>query len=366
MAADNTKLATVFGHDTDVGRMLQGLYGRPKASRAPPPSRLKPMSGPQPLMVGLNSKPDAIDPRARTLNRAAMEIIDATKPSPVVQREVHVAKIDTVRNLIRRKDQIDEFVRNSSSVDASLPPLKRGYNTEAEKKKLQTIFQFKGGKTLPSVGLPEAMDGHIPFHMLTGQPRRPPRNAFLSTSASTGPTSKLLMELETTFDAVSKGLDESVAFIKELKSLGACTKQHEREHALELAERTRQLERLQDKISDERSRLANATAAPNASASASSAMHHSDSSRSPGRGGGFSSWEQGRHGGSTAGRDHDHDVGGDGQHPHDGAGGGQRMPLAAAGSKASLSPRKDVQSKVFNGKGGGGITTLLATGSSGF
>jgi hypothetical protein len=254
---DKAHLSNVFGHDTEAGRMLAKLYGRPKAAPAPRPTRLRPMEGPQPDV--LVSRPGVVDPRARTLDRAAIAEVDATKPSPVVVREVHVPEIDKIKGVIRSQRGIAEFEAARASTDVQQPPLKRGYNTDAEKKKIQAIFQLKGGRALPSAGLPEAIEGEIPLHLLQGRPAplsRKQAEAAAAAAVRRANSSPLLDELERTFDAVKAGIEDSVSFIKEMRALRQATQQHEADHARTLADKTRELQRINEQITRERKRIA--------------------------------------------------------------------------------------------------------------
>lgn len=258
MATDNTKLSAVFGHDTEAGRMLARLYGRPKVNEpVPKPTKLRPMQGTQPTMIGLNSKPEAIDPRSQTLNRAAMAIIDATKPPIVVTKEIHIAPIDTIKGIIRNKDQIDDFVQKNASKDIVVPPIKKGFNNpEAEKRRVQALFTFKGGRALPEAGLPEVVQGTIPLHMITGKvPVSTKRSLYQTSSTLRGLTSPLLEDLEKTFETVKGGLDDSIAFINEMRTLRQATKEMESDHQRQITIKTRELEKLDNDIKKEKQRL---------------------------------------------------------------------------------------------------------------
>jgi hypothetical protein len=246
-----------FGHDTEAGRMLARLYGKGTATVSMParPSKSKPMVGPQPPMQGLNSRPEAANPRERKFDREAVAAAEASRP--VVGHGAPLPKtfaIDSIKGIIRSKAQVDAFEAAHASVDRPQMPIKKGYNTEAEKRRLQATFQFKGGKAVPDAASYAPIEGQIPMHLMGAASAPLPKTGRLAAMAmgasSNNPIRKLIMELESTFDAVQKGLQESVEFIAELRALNACTSRHEKEHSEELQRRTRQLQEIQNKIKE--------------------------------------------------------------------------------------------------------------------
>jgi len=296
MANDNTKLSAVFGHDTEAGRMLARLYGRPKVSEpVPKPTKFKPLDGPQPLMIGLNSKPEAIDPRSQTLNRAAMAIIDATKPSPVVTKEIHIAPIDTIKGVIRNKAQIEEFVQKNASKDIIVPPIKKGFNNpEAEKRRVQALFTFKGGRALPEAGLPEVVQGTIQLHLITGKvPVTTKRSLYQTSNNLRHLTSPLLEDLEKTFETIKASLDDSIAFITEMRSLKQATKDMENDHQRQMIIKSRELEKLDNDIKKEKARLQQQQQEKNSSSSSGNNDNSSSSSVSYKMDHDFDGWNAG-------------------------------------------------------------------------
>lgn len=246
-----------FGHDTEAGRMLARLYGKGTATVSMParPSKSKPMVGPQPPMQGLNSRPEAANPRERKFDREAVAAAEASRP--VVGHGAPLPKtfaIDSIKGIIRSKAQVDAFEAAHASVDRPQMPIKKGYNTEAEKRRLQATFQFKGGKAVPDAASYAPIEGQIPMHLMGAASAPLPKTGRLAAMAmgasSNNPIRKLIKELESTFDAVQKGLQESVEFIAELRALNACTSRHEKEHSEELQRRTRQLQEIQNKIKE--------------------------------------------------------------------------------------------------------------------
>ena len=219
------------------------------------PSKSKPMVGPQPPMQGLNSRPEAANPRERKFDREAVAAAEASRP--VVGHGAPLPKtfaIDSIKGIIRSKAQVDAFEAAHASVDRPQMPIKKGYNTEAEKRRLQAPFQFKGGKAVPDAASYAPIEGQIPMHLMGAASAPLPKTGRLAAMAmgasSNNPIRKLIKELESTFDAVQKGLQESVEFIAELRALNACTSRHEKEHSEELQRRTRQLQEIQNKIKE--------------------------------------------------------------------------------------------------------------------
>ena len=67
----------------------------------------------------------------------------------------------------RPKPVADDFANSATTTSRALqPPLTKGRNTEAEKYKLQKIFELKGGDALPQSALPAAVSGHLPLSLL--------------------------------------------------------------------------------------------------------------------------------------------------------------------------------------------------------
>jgi len=257
--AESFKVAMQFGHETEAGRMLARLYGRSQEPVSAPARAFKsrPMAGPQPPMVGVHARGGAADPRARTFDHARAERALEQAPKPAgAPRAAPVAPIDRIKGMIRSKAQVDALEAVRGAGDIAQPPLKRGFNGDLEKRRLQATFALKGGKAVPDAASYAPIEGAIPLHVLTGQRAAGARapGAYGSGASARAaarrlsPNAQLVLELERTFESVQRGLDESVAFIAELRELRAATARHESEHAAELAKRTRQLNDLQRRI----------------------------------------------------------------------------------------------------------------------
>jgi len=278
-------VAALMGHDTEAGRMLARLYARQATVSAPPrASKSRPLEGPQPPMQGLNARGGAADPRERRFDRAAVAAHDGAKPAPGLAAPApRVHAIDRIKGISRSKAQIDAFEAAHAPVDKAMPPLRKGYDGEAEKRRLQQTFALKGGKAVPDAASYEPIEGAIPLHLVAGATAANARRmrgggddddvgssggggafgggaggAALQRARGRGSAadSSMLGELERTFAEVQRGLEESVETMKELRALRAATARHEAEHRDELARRTRQLEQLDARIRAERTRLA--------------------------------------------------------------------------------------------------------------
>lgn len=187
---DPSRLAGLVGHDTEAGRILASLYGKPKpVVSAPKPVRSSSWAPAQAWRRPQHS-PEAADPRAATLNREAIAAVDADKPGPIVVRQAQRAPIDLLDSRRRSAQAIaDATEAEAATADRPAgPPVKPGYNIEAEKRRLQLTFQFKGGKGLPAEGLSEPLTGHIPIPIITGTGART-RKARTEQQALTRPAS---------------------------------------------------------------------------------------------------------------------------------------------------------------------------------
>jgi len=213
-------------------------------------------------MKDLGAVPGRTDPTAPTFNRAAVDSLDI--PSVLVAPELPLAPIERLGIQKRSHSTIKKRAEwEASHGDISLPPLKPGRNTDAEKYKLQIINQFKGGKALPSDVAFPALQGAIPLSLLSGKASnssaRPPTRIFPLTSVggeeSGSGDSLLLRELRATYVAVAQGMEESEAFMKEVRGLGGASEKEEAAHASSVLEAGRELLKIQAGINKELARL---------------------------------------------------------------------------------------------------------------
>jgi hypothetical protein len=270
------ELANVFGLDTEAGRLLLRLYGRPrdKAVVAPKPRRLVPLAqqGPRPQFRRTMAHAEAADPHAATFNRAAALEVDAHKPPPggLAAPARGAAPVDLLPTR-KSKAAIDAAAAwEAAHGDKALPPLRKGRNTEAEKHKLQTIFNFKGGKGLPASALADPLPGNVPLHLLrgggggAGRVRGGGGADDAASQAGAGVLSwraegaggvtprsdaaapdALAREAAATLRVLAAEVDDRRAWLGQMRQLGQASAEVERRMAAEIADRGREMARLQ-------------------------------------------------------------------------------------------------------------------------
>lgn len=257
-------MALEFGLNTEAGRLLRALYGKQKYSGTPHFSSLKtgaPLQY-QPRMkdLGINPSRRALDPTEPSIDRETIASLDipsvlptpAPGPAPIERLGIQKRSQSTIRKRLEVE---------ARTGDISLPPLKPGRNTDAEKRRLQMINQFKGGKGLPESASLPPLTGPLPM-LLTGGGRppqaahlRPPTRSLPLTSPGGEGVSPsdtpLLRELRATYAAVASGMEESEAFMREVRALGQGSAGEEASHASGVLEAGRELARLQVAITKE-------------------------------------------------------------------------------------------------------------------
>lgn len=233
------------GFDPAVARLMTGTYGRPRYGAAPAPAqRADPWRPDDHKWERPMHTAEAEDPREITINRAAQALLEASRPPPTGLREPPPppAAIDVIPRRKPASRIAAEAAAAAADPDqAAPPPLRRGFNTEAEKRKLQATFAYRGGKALPESGLPAPMPGHVPLHLVTGKGPRlpagaggaprsvaeiaaaaglPPEEAAL-LSAATPDELSLVAEAQATLRDVRGGIAHLRAHIAEMAHLGA-------------------------------------------------------------------------------------------------------------------------------------------------
>ena len=147
--ADGAELARLFGLESDVGRMMMGIYGKPKVRtqdwRSLPQT---PLIGAQPRMKELSTRPDARSAASTTVDRAAIAATDAARPRPAGPRAPPgPAPIDLIPS---RRSAAGIAAREASLMgdmaSISRPLLRPGRDADAEKARLQATFFLRGGK----------------------------------------------------------------------------------------------------------------------------------------------------------------------------------------------------------------------------
>jgi hypothetical protein len=145
-AGDGAALSSAFGLETEVGRMMLSLYGRPKA----PPRNWRTLKtaplAPQPrLVAGAIS-----DPTAATFDRARATAAADARPRPfdhaaAAARAAIPAPVDALRSRRSAASIAAATAREKPDVSAR-PLLRPGRDADSEKARLQATFAYRGGK----------------------------------------------------------------------------------------------------------------------------------------------------------------------------------------------------------------------------
>lgn len=262
--APNANLSRLFA-GTPAGRMMKQLY--PSATYTAPKKKFKtnPLQGPQPTMLNLNSTVDASDPRRSHFNRRAVAVLDANRPLPVQKVESPVAPIDMIKGTLRSKSAIEaKLAKEVKEADVTMQPLRPGRNTEAEIRKLQNLFTFKGGRALPSAGLPEPLEGNVPLTLQTNSGRPKAHRLVSSARLSRSQTlqSPLLKELLETERVLLQSEQEAGDFLVEMDKLGSLTSEMETQFQVEQTQRLASLKAIREKIEQERQRISSTISKP--------------------------------------------------------------------------------------------------------
>ncbi len=86
-----------------------------------------------------------------------------------------------------KKDEIErKIVEDERTADKMFPPISKAISTESEKRKLQAMFQFKGGKALPEELTLAPIEGHVPLEMVASHSGVAKRRAAKSASSMRG------------------------------------------------------------------------------------------------------------------------------------------------------------------------------------
>jgi hypothetical protein len=271
-------LLKTLDFDPSLRKLVTGLYGNPRLSAPPPkPSVLKPFvpeehSWERPMHSGT-----AEDPREQTINRAAQALLEASRPPAVPVRDYHVPAIETIAHRKPAWKIEEEQKEMAQEIKTQPAPLKKGYNAETEKKKLQAIFTFKGGAALPDSALPEALPGNIPLHLITGKKGSagskrggtavsrskeeivaalglPPSEARLLLVATQDELT-LVAEAQATLREVKESIVDLKRHLSELSSIGAVDGGYLRGVEGDLSDKVREMGRINTLVADVRERL---------------------------------------------------------------------------------------------------------------
>lgn len=210
--------------------MMARLYGRPADPTPIPKPRTAGPWHPSAAFRAALPAPGAVDSTVPTLNRGAIRDVDAARPRPRAVSAPRVAAVDIIPSRRSAAQIAESAAAAAAAADAVLPPMMRGYNNpDAEKRRLQATFAYKGGKALPSAGLPEPMSGHLPLSAMaapqaaaTGAAGRRAARARLlpleDADAST-PAGALRL-LEARAAELHAEIEERRAFLQEMAGLG--------------------------------------------------------------------------------------------------------------------------------------------------
>lgn len=145
--ADGADLARLYGLETDVGRLMLGIYGKPKPSKQDWRSLSTTPIGAQPRMRELGTRPGARSAAASTINREAIAAVDAARPRPLgPAMPPPTAAVD----LLPSRRSAASIAKRESAIAretvSTRPLLRPGRDSSAEKLKLQANFYLRGGK----------------------------------------------------------------------------------------------------------------------------------------------------------------------------------------------------------------------------
>lgn len=172
------------------------------------------------------------------------------------------------------KEDIDKRLEEAEkTADKSFPPIRKAIHTEAEKRRLQAAFQFKGGKALPEELTLAPIEGHIPLSVVTGtkkgsrQPsHRGPSPILTSADTERQAAHDLILEvwsIEVVLlsrllggplksnpipSQISEEITDRQRHLEEMKRLGSLTRDGEAALLGEISQRVAELNRLNSKL----------------------------------------------------------------------------------------------------------------------
>ncbi len=89
-----------------------------------------------------------------------------------VQHTFAPIELRTGHGVMLKEDIDRKQAEDARTGDVVLPPLTKAVSTDTEKRRLQALFQFKGGKALPEELTLAPIDGHVPLGIIAHQPAR--------------------------------------------------------------------------------------------------------------------------------------------------------------------------------------------------
>lgn len=288
-SGSGSNLAHLVGFDNEAGRLLASIYGKSgKAVNVPVP-RTKEWAPAEPFRRPMMDSA-AADPRDGTFDRDAAAEFDRPPELPVEHKAPAMITQFDARGLRKPASKIEAEKQASLAAGADRPqiPIRPGRNNEKETRRLQTQFQFKGGKALPECALPEPIKGAIPLSVMTGKPSSN-HHAYSADGASAArrrgdgsdavnSAEVLLEELEMTRQHVEAEVQDRTEFLQEIRSLMASTgvaftaaSIQEKEVSVEIQSRIAELGRLDTKINEQKKKIAELRSRAAASSAAAAA-----------------------------------------------------------------------------------------------
>jgi len=233
-------------HGTELGSLMSQIYGnqnKPKINY--PKLQTKKATEPPKLFLPGGGNPEAEDPR-----KATRKIVNIDVPKNFGREKGNSVKaIDVVykrRSAESIKAEMDEMKQRQRHFrPAHVQPI----SGDAEKERLNQIFQFKGGK-----GLPQELThpiGEMPLEVESRRKEmermdavRNKRGNALPRPAPTRHVKAPLSEKEQFADHISKEIDERREHLLEMKELGMLKPEKERQLKNEIAQKLQELESL--------------------------------------------------------------------------------------------------------------------------
>lgn len=234
---------------TELGSLMSQIYGnqnKPKVNY--PKLHTKKSAEPSKLFIPGGGNPEAEDPRKAT--RKAVNIAVPKNFNSGKERGESVKAIDVInrrRSADSIKAEMDEIkLRQTHFRPAYVQPI----SGDAEKERLNQIFQYKGGKGLPKeLTHPE---GEMPLEVASRRREmermdavRNKRGHDLPRAAPTAGRSRApLSEKEQFADHISREIEERRQHLEEMKEMGMLKPEKERQLKNEIAQKVQELQSL--------------------------------------------------------------------------------------------------------------------------
>ena len=137
-----------FNADPATRRLMEKIYGKPQLSSVPVP-KTAPL-GPRPAFERPMWSAGSRDPREATVDSDAVRDAEARRPRPVAPAAPVEHAVDAIP---KRRGRAAINKMSAAECENAQPPLSKGRNADAEKRRLQALFTFKGGKVTCSSSL---------------------------------------------------------------------------------------------------------------------------------------------------------------------------------------------------------------------